>query len=300
MLVETHSWKDYATRVRVTCNTIESLVEQTALHGSAWLKLAAKADALSAQLAGQEVALNHATGPHVTMIDFLGYAYTREPSAISGGLVTRYDPTQPQVWHVPYRDTIVPSLVVRAPKGGYLVPAGYAGAIADRLEAHGVQFMRISEARSGVKLETLRADKALLTPTTFEGRTMLTVEGDWKPETRDLAAGSLFVPISQPKGRLAMALLEPRAPDSFAAWGFFNAAFEQKEYAEPYVAEQMARELLAEHPALAAEFAKKLGEDEAFARSPAARLAFFYRRHHSWDERFNLCPVYRTSESVWH
>ena len=44
------------------------------------------------------------------------------------------------------------------------------------------------------------------------------------------------------RARLVMHLLEPQAPDSFAAWGFFNACFEQKEYMEPYVAEQIARE----------------------------------------------------------
>ncbi|GAC1622849.1 MAG: M14 family metallopeptidase [Nevskia sp.] len=293
MLVETHSWKDYATRVRVTGNTIDALVEQTARHGAAWLKLAQAADAAAAQLAGHEVALNHEAGPHITMIDFRGYAYTREPSAISGALVTRYDPKTPQIWHVPYRDQIVPSLTLRAPRGGYLVPPGYAEPLVSRLEAHGIRFLRTTQARSALAVETLRATQATLTPNSFEGRTMLTVEGGWQPERRDVPAGALFIPIAQPKARLVMALMEPQAPDSFAAWGFFNAAFEQKEYAEPYVAEQMAREMLEKNPGLVADFAQKLADDEAFARSPGARLNFFYRRHASWDERFNLCPVYR-------
>jgi hypothetical protein len=55
--------------------------------------------------------------------------------------------------------------------------------------------------------------------------------------------------------------------------------------------------MLARDPALAAEFVAKLATDEVFARDSKARLDFFYRRHPSWDERFNLCPVYR-SESV--
>ena len=294
MLVETHSWKDYATRVRITCNTIDALVQQTALHGTGWLKLAQAADRAASSIGGHEVALNHAPGPHVTMIDFRGYAYTREPSAISGGLVTRYDPTVPQIWHVPYRDTIVPTLTVKAPRGGYLVAAGYAEPIAARLEAHGIHFVRTAAAKPALAVETLRATKATLTAATFEGRTMMTVEGDWAPESRELPAGSLFIPIAQPKSRLVVALMEPRAPDSFLAWGFFNAAFEQKEYAEPYVAEQMAREMLKNDSELAAAFARKLADDDTFARSPSARLDFFYRRHPSWDERYNLCPVYRT------
>src|SRR5207253_839654 len=36
VLVETHSWKDYATRVRVTRNTIVALAELLAAHGEAW------------------------------------------------------------------------------------------------------------------------------------------------------------------------------------------------------------------------------------------------------------------------
>ena len=90
-----------------------------------------------------------------------------------------------------------------------------------------------------------------------------------------------------------MALLEPQAPDSLAAWGWFNAHFERKEYMEDYVAEDVARAMLAENPALKAEFERRLREDEAFAKDPAARLEFFYRRHPSWDDRHNLYPVLR-------
>ena len=31
-----------------------------------------------------------------------------------------------------------------------------------------------------------------------------------------------------------MTLLEPKDPDSYVAWGFFNSAFERKEYMEAY------------------------------------------------------------------
>jgi hypothetical protein len=100
------------------------------------------------------------------------------------------------------------------------------------------------------------------------------------------------VPIAQPKARLVMALLEPQAPDACAAWGMFNNAFEQTEYMEAYVAEAVAREMLAEDPAVRAEFEAKL-KDPAFAKDPQARLAFFAGKHASWDERFNLYPVLR-------
>jgi hypothetical protein len=120
--------------------------------------------------------------------------------------------------------------------------------------------------------------------------------GGWTRETHNIAAGALFVPIAQPLARLIMALLEPRAPDSLAAWGFFNACFEQKEHMEPYVAEQIAREMLAQNPQLRAEFDDRLAQDATFAASPPARLDFFLSRHASRDERYNLYPVFRVDE----
>jgi hypothetical protein len=90
-----------------------------------------------------------------------------------------------------------------------------------------------------------------------------------------------------------MALLEPQAPDSFAAWGFFNGCFEMKEYLEPYVGEMIAAEMLKSDAALAQQFARKLELEPEFAASPGARLEFFHRRHESWDEQLNLYPIYR-------
>ena len=110
-----------------------------------------------------------------------------------------------------------------------------------------------------------------------------------------MSLGALFVPIAQPKARLVMALLEPQSEDSLAAWGEFNNAFEQKEYMEDYVAEDVARAQLAADPQLAASFSNRLVTDKEFAASPQARLAFFSRRHASYDERFNLYPVMRTA-----
>src|SRR5213594_1656190 len=52
VLVETHSWKDYATRVRVTRNTIVGLAELVSAHGAEWLEKARQADAAAARLGG--------------------------------------------------------------------------------------------------------------------------------------------------------------------------------------------------------------------------------------------------------
>jgi hypothetical protein len=295
MLVETHSWKDYPTRVRITHNSVVSVLEQVARHGREWQVAAAAADARAARLAGTPVTLTYKTTEKSKMVDFNGYAYTRTPSDVSGILMTRYDENTPQVWHVPLRDEVVADIEVAAPRAGYIVPAAQAAFVAARLAQHGISFRKLDKPLARLDTETFRADKASFGATSFESHQRLTVEGNWKLEPRSVGRGALFVPIAQPKARLVMALLEPQAPDSLLAWGMFNNAFERKEYMEEYVAEDVAREQMAADPALAAEFKRRVESDPAFAKSAHARLEFFARRHASWDERFNLYPVLRTN-----
>ncbi|MDQ2937923.1 MAG: peptidase M14, partial [Acidobacteriota bacterium] len=65
------------------------------------------------------------------------------------------------------------------------------------------------------------------------------------------------------------------------------------EYAENYVLEKLAREMLAADPHLRDEYQKKLASDPKFAASPRERLQFFYRRSPYWDQQMNLYQVGR-------
>jgi hypothetical protein len=294
VLVETHSWKPYAARVKTTRASILAMLEMAATQAVEWRAAADAADQRDTLVRGP-LALAYRVTERTKTVDFRGYAYTRTPSAISGGLVTRYDPTKPEIWRVPLYDEVTPALSVEAPRGGYLVPAAYAGLVEAKLALHGIESRRLAAAQAGAAVETFRATKVTRSPATFEGRTTVTLEGAWKADTRDLPAGSLFVPIAQPRSRLAMAVLEPGAPDALVSWGFFNGVFERKEYMEGYVTEQAAEAMLAADPELRKAFAQRLATEPEFARDPAARLDFFYRRHPAFDERFNLYPVYRTA-----
>jgi len=314
VLVETHSWKEYALRVRVTRNTIVGLAELVAAHGTEWLNLCSEADVTATRLGGTEVTLDYVTrwrepakagsatserdDTDARIIEFRGYAYTRTESAISGGLVTVYDPKTPQIWRVPMRDAVKPLLVVKAPGAGYVVPVSFASQLAPRLEAHGIAFRPIQQRLAGVTAGTFRAQRVQFSAAPFEGRMRTQFEGTWSEQPVNIEAGAAFVPVAQPLARLVTALFEPQAPDSFAAWGFFNACFEQKEQMEPYVAEQVAASMLAADAGLRDEFNARLQADPAFARSPGDRLEFFLRRHTSWDERYNLYPVLRVNTAI--
>ncbi|HEU4408853.1 MAG TPA: M14 family zinc carboxypeptidase [Polyangiaceae bacterium] len=292
ILVETHSWRAYGERVRATYDLLEALFTEASAHAAAWREAGAAADRADARLGGTPVALAFRTASASRPIDFRGYAYRRAPSDLSGGPRVTYDESKPQIWRVPYYDTLEPAYVETAPRGGYVVPAAHAAWVGPKLALHGVRFTTLRGERRAAPIAAFRASSVAF-DRPFEGRTRARVEGAWRPERRDLPPGSLFVPIDQPRARLAMHLLEPRAPDSLVAWGYFNAAFEQKEFMEPYVAEDEGRRMLERDPALRRAFEERLRTEPEFAASPEARLRFFYERHPAWDEEFRLVPIFR-------
>ena len=104
---------------------------------------------------------------------------------------------------------------------------------------------------------------------------------------------SLHLSFLLQRRRVVIHLLEPNGPDSFVYWGFFNSIFEQKEYGENYILEKLAIKLLAEDPKLQEEFDRRL-LDPAFARSPRARLEFFYQHSPYYlNQKVGIYPVGR-------
>ena len=294
MLVETHSWRPYQHRVRTTHAILQALLEAAPAQAASWKEAGQAADAEGERLGGTEVPLLYKVGEVARTVDFRGYAYKREASAISGTTWVEYDERRPQLWKIPVYDQVLPALVARAPRAGYLVPAAHAAWVARKLDLHGIRYQALTRA-SRVPALAFRAEQVTFAAVPVEGRLPVKLVGRWQKETRPVAAGSLFVPIAQPRARLAMHLLEPAAADSLAAWGFFQTAFEQKEGMEAYVAEAEARKMLARDPKLRAEF-ERLLRDPAFAKDPVRRLEFFRRRHPSWNEGFNLYPVLSLDE----
>lgn len=296
VLVETHSWKDYATRVKLTRDVVVAFLRQVAADGTRWMDVARQADA--ADRAGPENALP-VTWTHTDRkitLDYPGYHYERKPSPISGALGITYDPSRPEIWHVPYYPDVTPKLSVDAPKAGYVVPAAEAGWVKEKLDLHGFHYTVLQKPmRLSVQAYRARPSQIHFDPDSFEGHQQLTTDGQWGTETQEVLPGSLFVPSAQRGQPLLAQLFAPNAPDSLIAWGGFNAFFERKEYIEPYVLEPWAEQQLARDPALKAEFEARL-KDPAFAKSPRARLRFFAERHPSWDSRYGLYPVYRVDE----
>ncbi len=170
------------------------------------------------------------------------------------------------------------------------------------LEAHGLRLERTTQSWSA-EVGTYRCNDLKWNTQSFEGHHVMfspqfaaqPFTGHCVPVHEQLSfpAGSVVVPMDQRAAKVAMEWLEPEAPDSAVAWGYFDAIFEQKEFAEDYVAEKLAREMMAKDPKLREEFEQRVESDKQFAADPHARLNFFYQRSPWWDRELGPYPVGR-------
>lgn len=247
-------------------------------------------------LRGGELPVVYDNDPHVTQIAFKGYAYEQKTSAFSGGTYIAYDETKPQIWQVPLKDEIVPTVSAHVPRAGYIIDGGEAALLAPVLAHHGIRTQRI-EGQPRVAVEAYRATSVKFLPP-FEGRLRVALAGTWHTETRSLDRGAVFVPLDQKSVRLIVHLMDPASPDSLAQWGFLISAFERKEYIETYVIEAEAERMLAADPGLRAQFDAAVAADAELATSPEKKREWFYRRHPAWDERYQLLPIYRTDTAI--
>ena len=95
--------------------------------------------------------------------------------------------------------------------------------VTDRLEAHGIRFIRTTEQMT-VKGERFRIETNTLADREYQGtHKMRTLTGKWEANEQVVPVGSLIVPMDQPLARLAFILFDPRSDDGFMAWNILDA-----------------------------------------------------------------------------
>ncbi len=306
MLVELHMLKDYKTRVTGNYEILAGLMELMNRDADKVIALNATADKEAEQMGAHPLSnvkypLAVGWGGQTTPVLFRGYKYARELSEVSGAMWVKYSH---EPWNVslPMQTGFKVTAETTLP-AAYIIPAQWTKVI-DVLAEHQVEMTRTTAAWTG-EVETYQCAGMAWQEPPFEGRhPTFNGEAMHDPgkfgncvlvrEKMSFPAGSAVVRLNQRLSKVAVEWLEPAGPDSAMQWGFFDAIFEQKEYGEAYVLEELAREMMAKDPKLKAEFEKKVASDPAFAGSPYARLEFFYERS-PWfaANRVGLYPVGR-------
>jgi len=292
VLVETHSWKDYRTRVVTTRDVLAAALASVRRHGPAWRVRMRGLDEDTRNKPPTALDLAFAATAETETIEFPAYAYDRTPSPATGGTYLRFHLDRPEVWRVPLRSRMAGITRAELPRGGWAVPPGWASVVAEALDRHGIEHRALTRpARARVSSFELFDSRPASAP--YEGRQRLDPVGAWStPRPEELPRGTRVIPLAQPRAALAAHLLEPAAPDSLTAWGSFNAAFQQQEYVEQYLLEPWAEAELARDPGLRAAFEERL-RDPSFAADADGRRRFFLLRHPSYDQRIRRVPVLR-------
>lgn len=298
LLIETHMLKPYKPRVRGTYDTLRYTVEEVGKNKQSLFEANKKADTETVERGKTydpkrifPLVLSVTDKP--TPFQLKGVEYRVEESDISGAKRLIYGTKPLDITIQKFDEGRVVTSV--APPLYYIIPPQWQDVI-KVLQMHGIKFQKISKPLK-IEVESYKLTEQKWGANSFESRLTASYKINPLKEIREYPPNSVIVPLTQEAANVAIHLLEPQSNDSFAYWGFFNAIFEQKEYGEGYVMEKLAREMLAKDPNLQKEFEEKL-KDEKFAKSPQARLRFFYDRSPYYDKRIGVYPVGRITTSL--
>lgn len=293
LLIETHMLKPYKSRVRGTYDVLRYTIEEIGKNKRSLFEANQKADEETINR-GKSYDSNK-TFPLVlgvtdkpTPFQLKGIEYRIEDSEISGTKRLIYGTKPLDITIQKFDEGKVITAV--APPLYYIIPPQWQDVI-KTLQLHGVKFERTAKPLK-LEVESYRLTEPKWGNSSFESRLTVSYKTNPIKEVREFPVNSIIVSLAQKTANVAIHLLEPQSNDSFAYWGFFNSIFEQKEYAESYVMEKVAQEMLEKDEDLRQEFAEKL-KDEKFAKSPQARLRFFYDKSPYSDKRIGLYPVGR-------
>ncbi len=285
ILVENHSLKPYRQRVLGTYVLLEQSLKLLNSQGKA-LVLARQADM---QARPKRMALSFKASEQPEYIDFKGSSYQVVQSAISGAAFVNWTGEAKQYPQLPvYWDKIVDKDVV-VPQAYWLPPQQHT--VLQRLKLHGIELSVLDKPKK-VTLQQISVSDYKFADKPFEGRFMLTeAQFNRSMVSRTLTPGWVRISTDQALGRLAVALLEPAAPDSFFSWGFFTGMFELTEYFEPYALEPLIAQLLQAQPELQQQFEQALQDDDALRNNPRERYNWFYQKLRYYDQTYLKYPV---------
>jgi murein tripeptide amidase MpaA len=298
LLVETHVYKSYKSRVRGTYDILRHTVDEIGRNKTSLLDANKLADDETIER-GKTYDPNRKFPLRLELTDksepfrLKGVEYKFEDSEISGGKRLVYGTKPLDITIKRFDEAKVTAFV--APPLYYIVPPQWTEAI-QVLQFHGIKIGRSTKPLE-LEVESYRLIEPKWGTASFENRVTLSFKTTSITEKRLFPANSAIVSMSQPAAKAAIHLLEPNSPDSLLFWGFFNSIFEQKEFGESYVVEKLAAEMLAKDENLRKEFAEKL-KDKKFAETPSARLRFFYDRSPFAREKIGVYPIGRIIDKL--
>ncbi len=285
VLLENHSLKPYKQRVLGTYVMLEATLKLLANNGKQLILATSKDRARRNQ---QQVVSWETDKANPDSMDFAGIEYTQKTDTNTGLEYIHWFGKPKLFKDLNIYQMRIPKVIVKVPKS-YWIPVQYSTVI-ERLRMHGIEIKIHPDSIKVSGIQLVVKDFALK-DTTFEGHQMVNANFNQISASFLLPANSVEIKTDQPLGNLAVALLDPRAPDSFFSWGFFNQIFQRTEYIESYAVIPLAKKLFNETPALKKEFEIKKKTDKQFSVDPNAQMQWIYSHSEFYDQEYLKYPV---------
>ncbi|HPG73990.1 MAG TPA: M14 family zinc carboxypeptidase, partial [Bacteroidales bacterium] len=300
LLLETHMLKPYAQRVDAAYEVLRFTLDNINTNHGKLTRLNREADAATAKMAAANIPVPVEFDSYAdsVLFNFEGVAYDVVKSDVTGGEWHRYS-NIPEIQKIWYYDKPKPVAFAQLPAAYIFEPAWTE--IIQILDAHGIRYTVLQRSVE-VEVEATKLIHVKWSAEPYEGRQMISgFNTEVLPLTkRSFPAGSIVVSTAVPEAKVLAHMFEPVSRASLVRWGYFNAVFEQKEYAESYVMETMAREMMSNNRQLKLEFEEKIKTDSTFAGNQRAIVNWFYQQSPYWDKNKDVIPVYRLSTNALH
>ncbi len=293
-VTETHMLKPFPKRVEATLALLEEFIRFSEENKDSILEIRKatrsyfmKADSMSLEW---KVDTNQ-----VEMVEFDGYEPVYRKSEVTGLEQLYYNRNEPFSRKIPFFDRYIGNNKVIIPEF-YILPQAWRE-IVERMNLNQVKMYRLAND-TVLDLSAYQIGSYKTSSNPYEGHYIHSeTEITEQIQKIRLFAGDYFIPVDQPSCRYIVETLEPKGPDSFFSWGFFDSILQQKEWFSAYVFDGMASEILAKNQELNERFQRKKSEDSKFASSSFDQLYFIYKNS-EWFENLNRYPVYKLGKGI--
>lgn len=287
---EAHMFKAYSDRVEATLSFLKQVIRFSEENASDLIRYKQMANRMSVNTRNFQLDWVLDTNQFYP-IEFKGYKAKYKKSKVTGAERLYYDRDAPFTDSIPFYPSYRSTQMVKRPRY-YLIPSAWDEAI-DRLKLNKVRMQQLTKD-SLIKVKAYYIKDIKIGSRLYEGHYP---HSDIEIEEKELSIqfhrGDYLIPMGQVSDYYTVTVLDPRGPDSFFVWNFFDEILQQKEWFSPYVFEESAKLLLDSDPDLKYEFERMKIEDEDFASSPNKQLYFLYKNSINFEKEYMRYPVYR-------
>jgi hypothetical protein len=222
ILNENYPYADFKSRVLGAYHLFHALLEYCQEHKQEITRLIQEADQNTVQSGlkpsvESQFAVEYDVRPIKDKITVHGYVMEQYKTESGRRRVRRTEKTQ--TYTMPFFAEFFAKRSVKLPFG-YLIPVP-APKVKAKLLQHGITVEKLTQPVT-LTVDTFKVTEIKGQARPYQGHRLNSVEGEYAEEEKEFPAGTLFIAMAQPLGKVAAYLLEPESDDGLLVWNFFD------------------------------------------------------------------------------